>query len=74
MPFHSEFEQGEAIMRFLTEHGPYPTLDVRVNGSDKPLARPYRNTMSITTLRMLISRISKRSRYRHMMMARQSPP
>lgn len=48
IPFHPEFSQGEAITQFLTQFGPYPTIDIRVNGSNVPLVRPYRDALPIS--------------------------
>lgn len=56
VPFHPEFSQGAAITAFLKSHGPYPLLDVRVNGAEAALTRPYRDAVPVTASK--IARIS----------------
>lgn len=46
--FHSDFEQGAEITNTLRQFGPYPVIDVRVNGSNTSLTRPYRNLLPIS--------------------------
>jgi molecular chaperone HtpG len=57
VPFHPEFSKGAEITAFLQAHGSYPLLDIRVNGSESKLTRPYRDTIAITSAK--IARISE---------------
>lgn len=47
VPFDPAFSHGEEISRELREHGPYQTIDVRVNAGEC-LTRPYRDELPIS--------------------------
>lgn len=48
VPFHDDFKHGPKIVKEISSVGPFPTLDIRVNGSSTPLRRPYRNQFVLT--------------------------
>lgn len=47
VPFHSSFSLAPALVAALSSYGPYPAVNLRINGGE-PVTRPYRDDVPIS--------------------------